>query len=269
MKFRDSLRFFSNILLDEYERRRAFSLIREILQKNPKFLQGFPPKPLAVAICCVVKEEKGESVSLRELIRCGLLEHEQINLVKRYMRKIKALLGFKYNSKEQIRKYIRNANLPIPHLHSVGSINKVKLIAEQLLDKPEISEIFVGQSPRVSAGALLYAAARILKIPLSQKDIAYSLDVSEVSIRNRYKEIIEKSQIEKNLYKPRHINHKMSEIREVKVFIVKDKKGKRRAILYLPVTWVTRLLPEGEKHLPVILEIYADKIVIKPKNAKN
>ncbi len=265
MKFRDSLLFFSNILLDdEYERKRAFFLVQEILQKNPKFIRDFPSKPLAVAICCVVKEEKGKSVVLRKLVRHGLLEREQIKLVKRYMRKIKALLGFKYNPKEQIRKYIRNADLPIPHFYPVESINKVKQTAEQLLDKPEISEIVgQGRSLRVSVGALLYAAARILKIPLSQIDIAYSLDVSEVSIRNRYKEI--KNSIEKNLYKPRHINHKMSEIREVKVFIVKDKKGKRRAILYLPVTWVTRLLPEGEKHLPVILEIYGDKIVIKPK----
>jgi transcription initiation factor TFIIB len=85
--------------------------------------------------------------------------------------------------------------------------------ALKILKKAEISELTSGRGPAGIAAAALYVAALLNDEKKTQREVADVAGITEVTIRNRYKELLDRLDLEDKL-----------RIKEVE-----DKKGKKKA----------------------------------------
>ena len=63
--------------------------------------------------------------------------------------------------------------------------------ARELLEAAERQSVFTGKNPVGLAAAAIYAAAQLTNQPRTQAQVSEVTDMSEVTIRNRYKELLE------------------------------------------------------------------------------
>jgi len=66
--------------------------------------------------------------------------------------------------------------------------------ARELLEAGKLEGVHSGKSPVGLAAAAIYAAALLTNEKLTQSQVSEVTDVSEVTIRNRYKELLEASE---------------------------------------------------------------------------
>ncbi len=71
--------------------------------------------------------------------------------------------------------------------------------AIKILKKAEISELTSGRGPAGIAAAALYVAALLNDEKKTQREVADVAGITEVTIRNRYKELLEKLELEEKL----------------------------------------------------------------------
>ncbi|HLD05301.1 MAG TPA: TFIIB-type zinc ribbon-containing protein [Candidatus Nanoarchaeia archaeon] len=108
------------------------------------------------------------------------------------------------NKKEIGRNYrylIRNLNLKVapsdPTMYVGRYISELKLSpktqtkAVELIEKAQAKEITSGKSPIGIVAAAIYAASKLTKEKTTQEAIADAIGITEVTIRNRYKELVE------------------------------------------------------------------------------
>jgi transcription initiation factor TFIIB len=76
---------------------------------------------------------------------------------------------------------------------------KVQNEALKILAKADISELTSGRGPAGIAAAALYVAALLNNEKRTQREVADVAGITEVTIRNRYKELIERLGIEDKL----------------------------------------------------------------------
>ena len=63
--------------------------------------------------------------------------------------------------------------------------------ARELLDTAQRQNVHSGKSPVGLAAAAVYAAPLLTNEEITQNDVSEAADISEVTIRNRYKELLE------------------------------------------------------------------------------
>jgi len=81
----------------------------------------------------------------------------------------------------------------IPKFASVIGLKPVtQAKAVEILKKAQKAEIDNGRGPLGLVAAALYIAAQLTGAYLTQKQVADATEVTEVTIRNRYKEIVTK-----------------------------------------------------------------------------
>lgn len=84
---------------------------------------------------------------------------------------------------------------PLDYLHRYASALEVNTEVEQLardiLDCGEQQDLHVGRSPAGLAAAALYAGAQLCNEHLTQATVSDTTDVSRLTIRNRYQELLE------------------------------------------------------------------------------
>ena len=94
---------------------------------------------------------------------------------------------------------------PLDYIHRFGSELGVsqKTITEavRLMKEAEKKEITSGKGPMGIAAAALYIAALLMGEKKTQREVADVANVTEVTIRNRYKELVEKLKLENKLKK--------------------------------------------------------------------
>ena len=71
--------------------------------------------------------------------------------------------------------------------------------ALKILKKADVSELTSGRGPSGIAAATLYVASLLNNEKRTQREVADVAGITEVTIRNRYKELIEKLDIEDKL----------------------------------------------------------------------
>ena len=71
--------------------------------------------------------------------------------------------------------------------------------ALKILKKAEISELTSGRGPAGIAAAALYVAALLSDEKKTQREVADVAGITEVTIRNRYKELLEKLKLEEKI----------------------------------------------------------------------
>lgn len=106
--------------------------------------------------------------------------------------------SYRFMAKELLKKI--NPTSPveyIPRLVSqLGLIGDVQTYAKMIVDVAKDSGLTSGRGPIGVAAAAIYIASVILNEKKTQREIATAAGVTEVTIRNRYKELIEKITID-------------------------------------------------------------------------
>ena len=69
----------------------------------------------------------------------------------------------------------------------------------KILKKAEVSELTSGRGPAGIAAAALYVAALLNDEKKTQREVADVAGITEVTIRNRYKELLEKLNLEEKI----------------------------------------------------------------------
>jgi len=83
----------------------------------------------------------------------------------------------------------------------LGLGDKVQAKAIEVLEEAKKHDITSGKGPTGVAAAALYIAAVLNDEKRTQREVADVVGVTEVTIRNRYKEIVEKLGIEEEIEK--------------------------------------------------------------------
>jgi transcription initiation factor TFIIB len=73
----------------------------------------------------------------------------------------------------------------------LGLSEETERQARDLIDNAKSSGILSGKSPVGLAAASVYAAALLTNEKVTQSEVSRVADISEVTIRNRYKELLE------------------------------------------------------------------------------
>ncbi|MEM3948560.1 MAG: transcription initiation factor IIB, partial [Zestosphaera sp.] len=97
------------------------------------------------------------------------------------------------------RLLVRELNIRIPvsgasdyvpqMISALGLGGRVEAKAREILEQAKSTGITAGKDPAGVAAAAVYIAARLCGIKKTQKDIAQVAGVTEVTVRNRYREI--------------------------------------------------------------------------------
>lgn len=74
--------------------------------------------------------------------------------------------------------------------NKVGVTTQVERRSLEILEKVKAAGLAAGRSPKSIAAAVLYIACVLEKTRITQSDISRAADVTEVTIRNRYREIM-------------------------------------------------------------------------------
>ena len=81
----------------------------------------------------------------------------------------------------------------------LGLSDKVQAKSVEILKKAKKLDIISGKGPTGVAAASIYIACVLLGEKRTQREVASIVDVTEVTIRNRYKELVEKLGLEKEI----------------------------------------------------------------------
>jgi len=124
--------------------------------------------------------------TLDEISNASEVERKEIGRTYRFIiRKIK-LKVTPSSPKDYISRFSSTLHL------SPGTQNE----ALKILRKAEISELTSGRGPAGIAAAALYVAALINDEKKTQREVADVAGITEVTIRNRYKELLERLDLE-------------------------------------------------------------------------
>lgn len=74
--------------------------------------------------------------------------------------------------------------------------NETRKEAEKILDEVIKTNLLIGRDPRSLIAAAIYIASHLKGVPRTQKEIAKKIGVTEVTVRNRYKEIVNELDID-------------------------------------------------------------------------
>ncbi len=106
----------------------------------------------------------------------------------------------------------------IPRFASILNLSpKAQSDALKLLKRKEVAELTSGRGPAGIAAAALYIAALLNDQKKTQREVADVAGITEVTIRNRYKELLEKLKLEEKI-----------KIKEAETKSGKGNKGKKK-----------------------------------------
>lgn len=154
-------------------------------------VRGRSMESIIAALLYAVCRELGTPRSLEEIAGASGVERREIGRTYRYIAReigLRILPSF--------------AEHYIPRFASIlGLGDKIQMKAIDILNKAKKNDVTFGKGPRGVAAAALYIAAVLSGEKRTQREIADCVGVTEVTIRNRFKEIVEKLGIEEEVEK--------------------------------------------------------------------
>ncbi|BFI74149.1 transcription initiation factor TFIIB [Sulfurisphaera ohwakuensis] len=176
--------------LPEYVKETASLLIRKIIDEGKaKRIDIYTLIAAVLYYSCQVNKIPK---SLQEIKNnYGISSSELWKALERVQKVAKSSLEFKPNIKptEFIPKIVEKLNLP-PYISTKAS---------ELVDLMHKNGLTSGKGYTALAAASVYLVSTLMDAKKTQKDIANALNITEVTIRNRYKEIISNFEIEVKL----------------------------------------------------------------------
>jgi transcription initiation factor TFIIB len=127
--------------------------------------------------------------TLDEIANASEVERKEIGRTYRFIIRKIGLKMTPSSPKDYISRFASTLHL------SPGSQNE----ALQLLDRAEVSELTSGRGPAGIAAAALYVAALLNDEKKTQREVADIAGITEVTIRNRYKELLDRLDLEETI----------------------------------------------------------------------
>ena len=127
--------------------------------------------------------------TLDEIANASDVERKEIGRTYRFITRKLSLNVTPSNPKDYIARFAS-----VLHLSPKAQNDALKI-----LQKAEISELTSGRGPAGIAAAALYVAALLNNEKRTQREVADVAGITEVTIRNRYKELLEKLGLEEKL----------------------------------------------------------------------
>jgi len=144
-------------------------------------LRGRSIEAVATASLYAAARQAGVPRSLDEVATVSRVDRLS---VQRAYRQVSRELGLEVpptDPREYVERYASDLDLP----------NETARVARDLLDAAIASNVHSGKSPTTMAGAAVYAAARLTNRSVTQADVSEVANVARVTIRSRYKELLE------------------------------------------------------------------------------
>jgi len=158
---------------------------------NKGLVRGRSIESVIAALTYAVSREFGSPRTLDEISEASGVEKREIGRTYRYIAR-----------ELQIRILPADPMTFVPRFCSMlGLSDKVQAKAVEILRKAKKGEITSGKGPTGVAAAAIYIATVLIGEKRTQREVADIVGVTEVTIRNRYKELIEKLNIEEEVDK--------------------------------------------------------------------
>lgn len=154
-------------------------------------VRGRSMESIITALIYAVAREQGSPRTLAELSASSGIEKREIGRAYRYISRELNIRILPATAKEYVPRF---ASL-------LGLSGKVQAKAKKILEKAADEDIISGKGPTGIAASALYIAAVLCGEKRTQRDIADVVGVTEVTIRNRYKDLVEKLGIEEEVEK--------------------------------------------------------------------
>ncbi len=144
-----------------------------------------------VAACIVCAAENlGMPISVREVVnQCGTTFGDLWDAQMRIRRDLGIAKSRSYDPRTLVLLYAQRAGLP----------NQVTTLAIRIIEAGRASGTLLSKGPQGVAVAALYVASLLLDLRKTQAAISRDTEVSEVTIRNRYRDVIDGVMIEVTL----------------------------------------------------------------------
>ncbi len=177
----------------------AAQLYEKALEKG--FIRGRSIESIIAAIVYSLCREYGSPRTLTEISQASGIEKRELGRTYRY---ISRKLGIKILPS--------SAETYIPRFASMlGLSDKVQVKAIDILKKAKKKDVISGKGPTGCAAAAIYIASVLEGERRTQRGVADTVGVTEVTIRNRYKEIVEALGIEKEVEEKAREQEEMEE----------------------------------------------------------
>jgi transcription initiation factor TFIIB len=148
---------------------------------NKGLVRGRSTESIIAALLYTTCREEGAPRTLDEISKASGINRRDIGKTYRYI-----------SRKLSIRILPAKAQDYIPRFGSLlGLSERVQVRAVEILDEAGNSDVTSGKGPIGVAAAALYIAAVLDGEKKTQREVADAIGVTEVTIRNRYKEMVE------------------------------------------------------------------------------
>lgn len=158
---------------------------------NKGLVRGRSIESVIAALTYVVAREFGSSRTLDEISEASGIEKREIGRTYRY---ISRELGIRILPADPISFVPRFCSM-------LGLSDRVQAKAMEVLKKAKKSDVISGKGPTGVAAAAIYIACVLVGEKRTQREVADICGITEVTIRNRFKELVEKLGIEEEVEK--------------------------------------------------------------------
>ncbi len=165
--------------LPENVRETASVIYRRALDED--LLPGRSIEGVATASLYAAARQAGVPRSLDEFTRVSRVKRMELTRTYRYIVRELSLEIKPADPASYVPRFASDLDLP----------EEVTNRARELLSKARDAGVLSGKSPVGLAAAAIYAAALLCNERVTQSDISEVANISEVTIRNRYKELLE------------------------------------------------------------------------------
>ena len=172
-------RMASALGLPENVRETASVIYRRALDED--LLPGRSIEGVATAALYAAARQAGTPRSLDELERVSRVEKMELTRTYRYVVRELSLQVEPADPAQYVPRFASDLDLS----------DEAERRARELLESAKRAAIHSGKSPVGLAAAAVYAAALLTNEKVTQSQVSEVADVSEVTIRNRYKELLE------------------------------------------------------------------------------
>jgi len=172
-------RMASALGLPENVRETASVIYRRALEDD--LLPGRSIEGVATAALYAAARQAGNPRSLDEIERVSRVERMELTRTYRYIVRELNLEIKPADPQSYVPRFVSDLGLP----------DETERRARQLLEGARSTAIISGKSPVGLAAAAIYAAGLLTNQSVTQSEVGEVADVSEVTIRNRYHELLE------------------------------------------------------------------------------
>ena len=172
-------RMASALGLPENVRETASVIYRRALEED--LLPGRSIEGVATASLYAAARQAGNPRSLDEIERVSRVDRMELTRTYRYVIRELGLEVKPADPKSYIPRFTSE----------LGLSDEVERQARELLDAAQGTEVMSGKSPVGLAAAAIYAASLLTNEKVTQSEVSDVADISEVTIRNRYHELLD------------------------------------------------------------------------------